>query len=343
MMPPLASRSELGPDAAVMNPDGLSRIGSNAPECGQAPAGTIAILLCTFNGARFLPLQLASYEAQDFAGWRLFASDDGSDDGTIELLKAFANKHGASRVEIRQGPRRGFVANFLSLICDPAIKSDYYALSDQDDIWQPGKLSRARSSLMNSSATEPVVYCSRTRLIDEQGSEIGLSTFYRRTPHFRNALAQSLAGGNTMVLNEKMRRLLMRAGADVTVASHDWWIYLMITAVGGKVLYDSVPTVSYRMHRRNVIGSNNSAVAQMTRARMLWQGRFRGWADMNLAALERIEDLMTDENRKTFDLFRRSRKSGLVPRVRGLLRSRIYRQSRLGDLGLLAAALVGKI
>ncbi len=81
----------------------------------------------------------------------------------------------------------------------------------------------------------------------------------------------------------------------------------------------------------------------MLRARMLWQGRFKGWADMNVAALERIESLMTDDNKKTFDLFRRSRKLSVVPRVCGLIRSGIYRQSLLGNLGLLAAALVGKI
>jgi glycosyltransferase involved in cell wall biosynthesis len=307
------------------------------------PGGPVAILLCTYNGARFLPLQLKSYEAQDFADWRLYVSDDGSQDATPRLLAEFQNKHGAARVQIRQGPRRGFVANFLSLICDPAVAADYYALSDQDDVWDAHKLSHARERLAPAPRDRPVLYCSRTRLVDEQGVEIGLSTYYRKTPHFRNALAQSLAGGNTMVMNEQMRRLLMRVGSDVKVASHDWWVYLLITAVGGTILYDSVPTISYRMHGRNVIGSNESALAKMLRARMLWQGRYKTWAEMNVAALERVENLMTEENRKTFDLFRRARKESLVPRVRGLMQSGIYRQSLLGNLGLLAAAVTGRI
>jgi glycosyltransferase involved in cell wall biosynthesis len=315
----------------------------NGTEPRPKPAGPIAILLCTYNGARFLPLQLKSYEAQDFADWRLYASDDGSQDATLELLAEFQNKHGASRVQIRQGPRQGFVANFLSLICDPAISADYYAPSDQDDVWAPDKLSRARQHLDAAPSNRPVVYCSRTRLIDEQGVELGLSTYYQKTPQFRNALAQSLAGGNTMMLNEEMRRLLMQAGPDVKVAAHDWWIYLVITAVGGTILYDSVPTVSYRMHGRNVIGSNESALAKVLRARMLWAGRYKSWAEMNVAALERIENLMTDENRQTFDLFRRARKETLIPRVRGLIRSGVHRQTRLGDLGLLAAAVTGRI
>jgi len=307
------------------------------------PSGSIVILLCTFNGARFLPLQLASYEAQDFTDWRLVASDDGSEDGTIALLEDFQRKHGISRVEIRRGPQRGFVANFLSLICDPALNADYYALSDQDDVWLSHKLSRARAFVMKAPVDPPFVYCSRTRLIDEQGVEIGLSPLFEKPLHFRNALTQSIAGGNTMVLNEAARQVLMQAGADANPASHDWWIYLIISAMGGTVFYDSEPTVAYRVHRSNVIGSNRSAAAQITRARMLWQGRFQEWADMNVAALERIENLMTDENRKTFELFRRARKQSLLPRAGGLMHSGIYRQTLLGNIGLAVATLTGRM
>jgi glycosyltransferase involved in cell wall biosynthesis len=303
----------------------------------------IAILLGTYNGARFLPQQLASYDAQDFGDWRLFASDDGSQDATLPLLEAFQKKHGAERVHIRRGPCRGFVANFLSLICDPSITGSYYALSDQDDVWAPDKLSRAQASLSGAPAHVPAVYCSRTRLIDEHGADIGLSLAYKKPPHFRNALTQSLASGNTIVLNEAARQLLMRAGADVNVPSHDWWIYLATTAAGGRMLYDSTPTVGYRMHAGNVIGSNRAAGAQLRRAGMLWQGQYKDWTDMHVRALTRLEDVMTDENRRTFEQFRRSRQRSALPRAYGLLRAGVYRQTFLGNIGLLAAALAGKV
>jgi glycosyltransferase involved in cell wall biosynthesis len=327
--------------ACVMSPELSRPTQSSARERGSSSA-PIAILLCTYNGARFLPAQLASYEAQD-SDWRLFVSDDGSTDDTPALLADFQKKHGDARVWIRPGPRRGFVANFLSLVCDPEIGGEYYALSDQDDVWDADKLARARKILRNTAGSEPLVYCSRTRLIDEHGRQLRLSLNYRRPPHFRNALAQSLASGNTMVLNEPTKQLLMRAGADVGAPAHDWWIYLLVTAVGGRMLYDQTPTVSYRMHGRNVIGSNSSAAAQIRRAAMLWQGRYKGWAELNVTALERIENEMTAENRRTFDLYRRSRKRSLVPRMSGLIRSGVYRQTVLGDIGLVAAALAGKV
>jgi glycosyltransferase involved in cell wall biosynthesis len=316
---------------------------ANGLRQGRAAAAPVAILLCTFNGARFLPQQLASYEAQEFADWRLVASDDGSQDATLSLLEDFQKKHGAGTVQIRGGPRRGFVANFLSLICDPEVRGAYYALSDQDDVWLPDKLARARRFLMNAPADKPVVYCSRTRFINDSGAEIGLSPLFKKPPSFRNALTQSIAGGCTMVLNEAARQLLMRAGADVNCASHDWWVYMAVTAVGGTLFYDPVPSICYRAHAQNVIGQNTSLAAQLLRARLLWHGRYKSWADMNVAALERIESEMTDQNRRVFSLFRSARKQSLVPRVRGLMRAGIRRQTLLGNIGLAAAALVGKI
>jgi glycosyltransferase involved in cell wall biosynthesis len=326
-----------------MASDPMQALPANGLVTGCATSAPVAILLCTCNGARFLPEQLVSYEAQDFADWRLFVSDDGSQDATLPLLEAFQKKHGAERVHIRRGPCRGFAVNFLSLICDPSVAGSCYALSDQDDIWAADKLSRAAAALAAAAAGEPAVYCSRTRLIDEDGADIRLSLLCKKPPHFRNALTQSLASGNTIVLNEAARRLLMRAGPDVQVAAHDWWIYLAITAAGGRMLYDSAPTVGYRMHVGNVIGSNRAAGARMRRAGMLWQGQYKTWTEMHVRALERLEDVMIDENRRTFEQFRRARKRSVVPRAYGLLRSGVYRQTFLGNIGLLAAVLAGKV
>ncbi len=309
----------------------------------QAPSGSVAILLCTLNGARFLPGQLASFEAQDFTGWRLFASDDGSEDDTITLLTEFQNKYGPHRVTIRRGPAKGFVRNFLSLICDPAVKSDYYALSDQDDIWDAHKLSRARSFLMNAPADVPCVYGSRARLIDDEGNEFGLSPLFRKSPHFRNALVQNVISGNTMVFNEKIRSILIKAGPDIDVPVHDWWIYLATAAVGGRIVYDPLPTVAYRIHADNLIGSTRSLRDRIRQVRMLWEGRFKGWTDANIRALERVKGLMLEENQQTFERFRRARNQSLLSRVYGLLRSGIYRQTLLGNIGLCFAVLFRKI
>ena len=110
-------------------------------------AEQVAILMGTWNGARFLRAQIESIAAQSHRDWRLVVSDDGSSDLTRAILAAFQAEQGADRVEIREGPRRGFAANFLSLAGDPAIRADAYAFADQDDLWHEDRLARGLARL----------------------------------------------------------------------------------------------------------------------------------------------------------------------------------------------------
>jgi glycosyltransferase involved in cell wall biosynthesis len=303
----------------------------------------VAILLCTFNGTRFLPQQLASYESQSAGNWRIFASDDGSEDGTYDLLLKFREKLGRDRVHLRRGPGKGFVQNFLSLACDQAIECDYYAFSDQDDVWESEKLSRALGWLTKVPSEIPAFYGSRTRLIDADGQEIGLSPLFSKRPSFRNALVQSIAGGNTMVFNATLRRLLVEGGDDINIPAHDWWLYLVTTATGGQVHYDPFPTVRYRVHQDNLIGSNIGWLNRGRRILMLKEGRFRNWIDLNVAALARLHPRMTASNRKIFDEFCSARNESFVNRVSGMARCGVYRQTFLGNLGMIAGAVAKKI
>jgi glycosyltransferase involved in cell wall biosynthesis len=307
------------------------------------PMPSVAILLCTYNGARFLPAQLASFAQQTFANWRLIASDDGSSDETRAMLSRFREEHGSLKVEVRDGPRHGFVANFLSLACDAAIEADYFAYADQDDIWDADKLSRALAWLQKPPLQTPALYCSRAQLIDETGRACGLSPLFKRKPSFRNALVQSIAGGNTMVFNEAARHLLADCGNDVDVPLHDWWTYLLVTAAGGPVHYDPLPSIRYRTHSHNVVGTNVGWASRLRRLQMLKTGDFERWSALNIAALGRFRPRMTSENRPVFDVFCDSRKRGFLRRQIGLLKAGLYRQTLLGNLGLILAVWAKKI
>jgi glycosyltransferase involved in cell wall biosynthesis len=303
----------------------------------------VAILLCTFNGAKFLPAQLSSYADQTWRDWRIFASDDGSSDQTAAILSQYRAKLDAGQMDIRRGPRGGFFVNFLSLVCDPSIQADYFAYSDQDDIWEPGKLTRAVEALQNIPANIPAVYGSRTRLIDDSGHEYGLSPLFQRKPEFRNALVQNIAGGNTMVLNAAAREHLMAGGVAHNLPGHDWWTYLVTTAVGGHVHYDPTPLVKYRVHPGNIMGSNTGLINHTRRLNMVARGRFRQWIDLNIAALKPLRGRMTLENQALFDLFCQARDRSFFGRQIGLLKTGIYRQTPLGNVGLVIASLLKKL
>ena len=87
----------------------------------------VAILLCTYNGERYLHEQLASFQAQTHVNWEVWASDDGSSDSTLTLLEAYKQKWPSEKLSIVRGPAKGFAANILSLTCKPEIEADYYA------------------------------------------------------------------------------------------------------------------------------------------------------------------------------------------------------------------------
>src|SRR6266853_6716306 len=297
-------------------PDGAIKLRSGtAARLPSAGGPTVTILRCTFNGERFLAQQVASLELQTFKNWKLIASDDGSSDQPKSILQAFGKSFAPGKVKIIDGPRRGAPANFLSLACGKNLASDYYAFCDQDDVWEADKLARAIGVLEQAGLDVPALYGSRTSLIDEAGKMIGFSPLFPKTPTFRSALVQSIAGGNTMVFNQKARDLLAFCGADINIPSHDWWLYQVTSACGGQVHYDAYPSVRYRQHTQNVIGSNKGFAARMRRLRMLQQGRFRHWADLSVVALAPLRQKMTQENQQIFDLFCRARQRPLLQRA----------------------------
>ena len=302
----------------------------------------VAILLGTKDGAAFLGDQLRSFADQSHRDWFLVVSDDGSRDATREIIAQFAAAR-PQRVVVRDGPQRGVTANFLSLAADPAIEAEFFAFSDQDDVWHADKLARALARLATAPEGAPALYCGRTELMTEDGRCYGLSPRFRRPPSFGNALVQSLGGANTMVFNRAAKRLVEAAGAP-NVVLHDWWLYQLVSAVGGAVFYDPEPMLRYRQHSDNLIGSNQGARARLLRARLMLGGRFRDWNETNLAALRRLPaDLITPDNRRILDLFAAARSAPLPMRLIDLWRSGARRQTLLGNVGLLVAALIRRI
>jgi glycosyltransferase involved in cell wall biosynthesis len=259
-----------------------------ASPVSAAAAGSarVAILLCTKDGAAYLDEQLASYAAQTHDEWELHVSDDGSSDATLAIVGEFARTH-PQPVHVRAGPRQGFCRNFMALAGDCAICADYFAFSDQDDIWLADKLARALVWLRTIPDAVPALYCARTALIDESGVPAGLAQRFSRPPGFRNALVQNIGGGNTMVFNRAAKRLL-EASRALDVVTHDWWAYQIVTGAGGAVFYDPNPPVKYRQHGNNILGSNLGFAARMRRIRMLFAGRVVDWNDRNIAALQSL-------------------------------------------------------
>jgi glycosyltransferase involved in cell wall biosynthesis len=318
-------------------------IDKNSHLGGSYSAPLVAILLCTYNGARFLAEQLDSLEAQTHQNWVVFASDDGSNDQTLEILQQYQEKWPSGKLTIRTGPQKGFCQNFLSLVCDSNNRADYYAFCDQDDVWLPEKLAVALENIAtNQQADIPYLYCGRTKYVNENLKPCGMSPLFVFPPSFRNALVQSIAGGNTMVFNKAAKLLLEKVG-PVNVPSHDWWMYQLISGVEGIVFYDPKPYVFYRQHEFALVGGNNSFPAKMERVWMLFQGRFQKWNTQNIATLNQVNHLLVKNHQEILKMFETLRGARLKDRFRLMEVCGLYRQTRRGTFSLFLAALIKKI
>jgi len=303
---------------------------------------SVAILLCTYNGARFLGEQLDSIEAQTHQNWVVICSDDGSTDQTIEILLQYQAKWPSGKLTIRTGPQKGFCKNFQFLVSDDSISADFYAFCDQDDVWLPEKLAKALDALKNISGKVPSVYGARTQSIDEHGAFLGLSPIFSLCPSFENALVQSIAGGNTMVFCRAAKQAI-QIDTKYDIVSHDWWTYLVVTAIGGQFIYDPIPTTYYRQHKANIIGSKKGFFEKFARLRSLLSGKLQHWIESRNDALESIVQNLTEKNQQTFRQFCHYRRAPLFSRVLGIKRLGIHRQHISENIGFYIAVLLKKI
>ncbi|MDG9925367.1 MULTISPECIES: glycosyltransferase family 2 protein [unclassified Pseudomonas] len=307
------------------------------------PIDQVAILLSTFNGEEFLRAQLDSLVTQSYSNWTIYASDDGSSDATLKILSEYQAQLGPFRLKILTGPRKGFAANFMSLLQNEHIQAEYFAFCDQDDIWEPARLETGVQWMRDVPPHLPALFCSRTRLVNAQGKPIGFSPLFKKQPCFRNALVQSIAGGNTMLLNKTSRQLLAQTRKIELVVSHDWWAYILVSAHNGILEYSDKALVNYRQHRKNLVGSNSSLRERLVRISKIFQGTFRDWNERNISELDNFRQSLPTQNKNALDLFAESRQAILPKRISLLLRSGVYRQSLSDAVGLLLAAILKRM
>ena len=301
---------------------------------------SFAILLAARDGEAYLEEQLQSLIDQTVDAIDIFVADDGSTDSTPDILRRWSGLWTKGRFEIGPGPRSGSAADcFRHLVLNAPLTHDYVAFADQDDIWLPDKL-RSAAARLGPLGDRPAVHCARTRLIDATGAPIGYSRPFTHPPAFRNALVQSIAGGNTMVINRTAFAVLQQSMARGPCVAHDWWTYQIVSGAGGEILYSREPDTLYRQHSSNVVGSNIGTLAALRRIAMVLKGRMRGWNEANIASLEQCQDLLTDDARNALAEFSAARRGSVISRLQHLARSKVYRQTARGRLSLWGACLL---
>lgn len=228
----------------------------------------LAVLMSTYNGEKYLQEQIESILQQKVdIPFDLIVRDDGSTDGTIQILESYRAK---GDLTYYTGENLGAAKGFIHLLRDnPGY--DFYAFSDQDDVWYPDKLNKGLRAIAQISA--PALYCTNAELVDSDLQSIGRNT-HRVKPTYNLVSILCLAScaqGCTSVFNNELAQVIQKHNVPNVFIMHDSLLTCLAALIGGTIIYDHVPSIKYRMHGSNVFGM---VTAKQSLVRVL-QSRFK--------------------------------------------------------------------
>ena len=241
----------------------MTRANATDQEQSNVPDPLITVLMPVYNGTKFLNEQVESILSQDGVSVRLQIIDDASTDGSAELLKGMTDND--PRIHVATNPRNLGLIPTIGLLLR-TVRTDFFALADQDDIWDTSKLSRSVSALENSGAS--LIY-SDVRLIDEHGEQTSNSYLKSRKIAVAEGhdvlpfIFRNPAIGHTLV----GRAELAQVTADIPtfLRFHEPWIVAGACSQHG-VNFLNETTGSYRVHSTNVIGpATTNSVLRLAR------------------------------------------------------------------------------
>jgi len=208
----------------------------------------VSIALCTYNGERFLKMQMDSLLSQDYENIEIVAVDDCSTDRTWSILRDYAA--GDSRIRLYQNEQNiGYTRNFEKAIS--LCNGDHIALSDQDDIWETNKI-----SLLKRSIGECIMVYHNSDFIDEQGKRIGRSTMASNWQMYEGEsclplILTNCVSGHATLFKKELGKYIFPFAEN---AYHDWWIAYAAFNVGKVKFIDKV-LVHYRQHKNTITDS----------------------------------------------------------------------------------------
>ena len=221
---------------------------------------TIDILMATYNGEKYLEEQIDSILGQTYKNIRLIISDDCSTDNTKNILKKYQEKE---NIEIYyQKENLGYVKNFEFLL--QKVENEIYMLSDQDDVWMSNKVEDTLKKLEQDNAD---LVFTDLEIVDENLNTIDKS-FNRKMDKFRKIektlgkksfeyLYNNITGCTIMSKKEWINEIIPIPKNSKYVI-HDSWIGLIIS-LKGKISYLDKPTIKYRQHGDNQVGTERTS------------------------------------------------------------------------------------
>ena len=217
----------------------------------------IDILMATYNGEKYIEEQINSILNQTYTNFRLVICDDCSTDNTYKLLKKIASDD--DRIVIYKNEKNlGYIKNFEKLL--GMVESEYFMLSDQDDIWYETKIEDSFRLLKKENAD---LVFTDLEVVDEELNTQNISfnklMGYRRKilrcKDYNMVYLYNIVTGCTILAKSKYLSNILPLPNNKNLI-HDHYIPLVISLSGGKIQYVDIPTIKYRQHTNNQVGTD---------------------------------------------------------------------------------------
>jgi glycosyltransferase involved in cell wall biosynthesis len=331
-------------------PDGR-KIGRRPLSMEFMPKLRTSIALATYQGERFLSQQLDSFMGQTRLPDELCISDDGSTDGTAEVIKAFASA-APFPVKLLFNPNRGGVnKNFEHAVTH--CTGDVILFSDQDDFWLPQHIEQLVVPMEGNAGI--VAVASDSEYVDENLQLVGctqaqsdrfpawLRAATTRLPRnqLKLVLRQNIHSGHGMAFRQTLLPLLT---PFTSTFMYDEWV-LILAAAAGYITYAPGPLTLHRQHQQQTLKSRSKGLqVWATQSKNVSPDQQRVQEDKWKELLERVRerrDLLPGFKaaesglRQKYDFVARCRRTRLrtfparlVITVRELLLGRYHRLGR---------------
>lgn len=225
----------------------------------------VLVLLSCFNGEMYLKEQLDSIINQKNVEVTLLIRDDGSSDGSCDIIKEYMRKY--PNISFYQGKNVGIVESFNDLMSRKEVDNfKWISFCDQDDVWLPEKLQIAIGKLKALSQSDeiPLLYCSSLTMVDCELKHIGMIRADVKQYTKEMSFVQNISAGCTQVFNIVAVKYY-RLGLGKRMEMHDYWMTL-ISIYFGELYYDKKSYILYRQHDNNAVGGKKISIKQGIKA-----------------------------------------------------------------------------
>ena len=298
----------------------------------------VAVILSTYNGEKYIKTQIDSILNQTYKNIEIYVRDDGSKDGTADILKEYEKQ---GKIKFFQKENVGFIKSFFECLsfCNNA---DYYAFSDQDDEWYDWKIERAVKMLNEGDNEKPLLYFSDYDFYDDDLNFIGHSKSHKKGPSFRNAIVDCINMGICTVINKNARDLMVNSNIQKS-CGHDWTAYQICSSMGN-VIYDKTQTLKYRRTGNNVSAGGKSFIAfQIWRIKkFFFNNYFKNVKEEIIEFDDKFSNKLNAKDKKVLGLFTNKRYS-FIKSMKKVFYPKMFRQKITDEIMIRFMFLIGKL